>query len=111
MPIRLCLIALLGCSVFSGCGRIPRGLIYTDYIEPFCQNARGKELGEQTVSGATKGVEIPLTRLNLSAEWNSRAIGDVAKQNGITTIYGCDIRREYYVLGIWRKDELLVYGN
>ena len=97
--------------LLTGCGRFPRGLLYTDYIEPLCQNIRGKELGEKIVAGSTKGIEIPLTRLNLSTEWSSRAIGDVAKKHGIETVNGCDIRREYYVLGIWRREELLVYGN
>lgn len=95
----------------AGCGRFPRGLLYTDYIEPLCQDARGTRLGNTTTSGATKGVEVPLVRVNLSAEWDTRAIGEIARLQGLSTIYGCDIRREFYLLGLWRRDEVIVYGE
>lgn len=95
----------------GGCGIIPRGLLYTDTIQPLCRDARGTGLGTKVASLATKAVEIPTTKIDLSAEWSSRAIGDIATRNGMTTVYGCDLRREYYVLGVWRRDEVIVYGE
>lgn len=107
----LTLLILLSVSALSGCSLIPRGLLYSDYKEPLCHDARGTTLGETIDPGSTKSVQIPLTQINLGAEWDTRAIGDIAKKHGIATVYGCDMRREFYLLGIWRRDEVIVYGN
>lgn len=103
--------ALIFFLVLSGCSRIPRGLLYTDIVEPLCTDARGSTLGSRSARGDTKTIEIPLTQLNLSAEWDSRAIGDAAKKAGLNTIHSCDLRREYYIIGIWRRERVLVYGE
>jgi hypothetical protein len=95
----------------AGCGRISRGLLYTDQIRPLCVDFRGTGLGERTSSGATKVIDLPLTRVDLSLHWDSRAIGDIARAHGIETVYGCDLRTESYLLGLWRRDEVLVYGD
>lgn len=95
----------------SGCGTISRGLLYTNTVQPLCKDARGTILGTKKGSGNSKRVEIPTTRIDLSAEWDSRAIGDIAKKHGITTVYSCDSRRRSYVLGLWRSDEVIIYGD
>jgi hypothetical protein len=103
-PSALLLVAL------SGCGLIPRGLLYTDTIQPLCKDMRSTGLGDRVGKGDTKQITLPTTRVDLSAEWDSRAIGDIARQNGISTVYGCDSRRQSYVLGIWTQDEVIIYG-
>ena len=95
----------------SGCGLVPRGLLYTDTIQPLCRDMRGTGLGERTEKGNSKQLKIPITRLDLSAEWDSRAIGDIARLSGMSTVYGCDSRRQSYVLGIWAQDEVIIYGQ
>ena len=94
-----------------GCGLVSRGLLYTDTVQPLCRDLRGTILGDKVASGSSKRVEIPTTRIDVSAEWDSRAIGDIARKAGISTVYGCDGRRQSYVLGIWRKDEVIIYGE
>jgi hypothetical protein len=27
------------------------------------------------------------------------------------TVYGCDSRRQSFLLGLWRKDEVIIYGE
>ena len=61
--------------------------------------------------GGTYKVEIPVTRIDMSAEWNSRAIGEVAKRQGIETVYFCDQRTLSILGGIYRKREIIVYGK
>lgn len=88
-----------------------RGLLYTDTIQPLCTDLRGTKLGTKEASGSSKKIEIPITRIDVSAEWNSRAIGDIARSHGISTVYGCDSRRQSYALGIWRKNAVIIYGD
>jgi hypothetical protein len=105
------------CSIFflsvvcSGCGVISRGLLYTDTVQPLCKDLRGTTLGNKKGYGSSKRVEIPTTRIDLAAEWDSRAIRDIAKRHGISIVHGCDSRRQSYVLGLWRKDEVIIYGE
>jgi hypothetical protein len=95
----------------TGCGVVSRGLLYTDTIQPLCVDARGTALGTKSASGSSKRLEIPTTRIDLTAEWDSRAIGDIAREHGIRTVYGCDSRRQSILLGIWRRDEVIIYGD
>jgi hypothetical protein len=98
-------------TAFSGCGVVSRGLLYTDTMQPLCRDLRGTDLGSKVGSGSSKRVEIPTTQIDLTAEWDSRAIGDIARNHGITTVHGCDSRRQSYVLGLWRRDEVIIYGE
>ncbi len=109
----ICSALLISFLIISlgGCGVISRGLLYTDTIQPLCKDMRGTPLGSKQGTGSSKRVEIPTTQVDLAAEWDTRAIGDIAKRYGITTVYGCDTRRQSYVLGIWRKDEVIIYGE
>ena len=102
---------VLSVVLSSGCGFINRGLLYTDTMQPLCLDARGTTLGTRTASGSSKRVEIPTTRIDISAEWDTRAIGDIAKAHGIKTVYGCDSRRRSYVLGLFRTDDVIIYGE
>ena len=107
----LLFLPLLLLTFFCGCGIISRGIIYTDTIQPLCKDLRGSELEDQVSKGSSKKVEIPFTRIDLSAEWSSRAIGDLAKANGIDVINSCDSRRFSVLAGIWRQDEVIIYGR
>jgi hypothetical protein len=62
-------------------------------------------------SGSSKRVEIPTTRVDIGAEWDSRAIGDIAKEHGISVVHSCESRRQSVLFGIWRRDEVIIYGE
>lgn len=98
------------CASLSACG-LTRGILYTDTTQPLCVDARGTGLGTREARSSSKRVQIPTTRLDLTAEWDTRAIGDIARQHGITTVYSCDSRRESILLGLWRRDEVIIYGE
>ena len=61
--------------------------------------------------GASYRAKIPTSNFDLTAEWSSRAIGDVAKRNGIETIYFCDLKLVSVLGGIFRKEQIIVYGD
>jgi hypothetical protein len=105
------LFVLLVSVWLTGCGFLNRGLLYTDITQPLCKDARGVALGRLSAAGSSKRIEIPTTRVDFTAEWDSRAIGDIAKEHGINQVNYCDWRRESYVLGIWRRDEVIIYGD
>ena len=104
-------IAVLVALLSSGCGIISRGVIYTDTVQPLCKDVRGTTLGSTESRGSSKRIEIPTTRVDIGAEWDSRAIGDIAQKHGMKTLYGCDSRRQSFLFGLWRRDEVIVYGD
>ncbi len=87
------------------------GIIYTDVVRPFCTDLRGTTLGTKIERGGSHRVDIPTTRIDITAEWNSSAIGDIAKRNGISTVYSCDLRTLSVLSGLYRKEEIIVYGD
>lgn len=97
--------------VASGCAFPARGFVYTDTVQPLCQDLRGTILGSKSADGSSKRIQIPTTRFDITAEWDTRAIGDIAKENGISTVYGCDSRIQSLLMGLWRKDTVIVYGE
>jgi hypothetical protein len=94
-----------------GCAFPARGLVYTDTVQPLCQDLRGTTLGSKSADGSSKRIQIPTTRFDITAEWDSRAIGDIAKEHGISTVNGCDSRIQSLLMGLWRKDTVIVYGE
>ena len=104
--VRVFLASLLVLS--SACSR---GLIYTDSISPKCKDLRGTTLGTQSVRGGSFRVAIPTSRVNLTSEWSSTAIGEVAKNYGIKTVHSCDLRTLSVLAGIFRKEEIIIYGD
>lgn len=105
------LLAVTVVMLASGCGVISRGIIYTDTTQPLCTDARGTILGDLTSRGSSKRLQIPTTRVDIGAEWDSRAIGDIAREHGIKTVYACDSRRQSVLFGLWRRDEVIIYGE
>lgn len=105
------ILTIVAAVVLSGCGVISRGLIYTDTTQPLCTDARGTNLGGVSGKGSSKRIEIPTTKVDIGAEWDSRAIGDIAKAHGITTVNACESRRQSVLLGLWRRDEVIIFGD
>lgn len=105
------LLAIPLVLMLSGCGVITRGMIYTDTTQPLCKDARGTILGDNASRGSSKRLQIPTTRVDFSAEWDSRAIGDIAREHGMMTVYSCDSRRQSVLFGLWRRDEVIIYGE
>ena len=72
---------------------------------------RNTKLGSKVAKGSSYRAKIPTTRIDLTAEWSSRAIGDIAKKNNIETIYFCDQKIVSVLGGIFRKEQVIVYGD
>lgn len=108
MEIKFFLASVLIVFFCAGCSP---GLLYTDIVRPECKDLRGTTLGERRAEGGTKKLEIPTGDVDITFSWDSRAIGDIAKQNGIKVVHGCD-KREFSILaGIWKEESIIIYGR
>lgn len=114
-------IFISGCSVATGIRiRLPSvpqtpmaslisrplvGVVYTHTIRPLDVNAN------QTPVGLTKSSsDIKYFNYYLNVMWDSNAIGEIAKENGIRNIYYADLET-VSILRIWTQYTVHVYGN
>jgi len=68
-------------------------------------------VGNKSVAISSKQFKEPVSGLGLSAEWNSRAIGDAAKRFGLTKINFADMHTFSLFGGIWKKQTVHVWGE
>lgn len=100
---------LIGLALFC-CGCSP-GFIYTNVTVPVATNMDNTPRGTKVATLDSKQLKEPITRFNLSAEWDSRAIGDAARQAGLSTIYYADMKTISVLGGVWRQKTIRVWGE
>jgi len=105
MAIRLLALLIL-CSSCTA-----RGYLYTSVVKPYCKDMRSTKVGTKTGKGAFYQVKIPTSNFDLTTQWNSKAIGDIARANNIETIYFCDQKLVSVLGGIYKKEQIIVYGD
>ena len=93
---------------FSGCAV---GLLYTDKIEPLSKNMNLTPVGEREGQSTTRSLGVPLSPVDLSATWNSRALADAAKNAGLSEFYYADLHSVSIFLGLWQSREVILYGK
>lgn len=90
--------------VFPGCS--PFGLIYTHTVKPLDINMdQTKNLTEHDW-GDIKNFSYSL----VNVMWDSNAIGDIAKEHGMETVYFADIE-SLRILMVWNQYWVRVYGK
>lgn len=106
-PVRRTAILVLAAVMlfsFSGCGL---GLIYTCRIEPYDLDLSETPVVMTANKGDTKQIRYSI----IGARWDSNAIGEIAKANGIETVYFADIEKLSVLLGIWSQRWIIIYGE
>lgn len=88
------------------------GLIYTKIKIPFSKklNRTPNELVIDAQGTVTR-LQEPFSGYGVYAEFDSNAIGDIARKNGLKTVYFADHESFSVLLGIWRYDRIIVYGE
>jgi hypothetical protein len=97
-PAAALLLLLNGCVT---------GLIYTHVVEPLDLNARETSIVPESQAGDIKQMQYSI----VDVRWDSNAIGDIAKREGIETVYFADMETFSLVLGIWRQRTVHIYGR
>lgn len=116
--ITVCLTALAAASLISGCamgyrgtmdGAAPiasRGLLYTHTLQPLTIDMHQTGFVNTDKTGDIKHVGFHWA----SVAWDSAAIGDIAKKNGLHEIYFADLE-VLNVLMVWHQYTVHVYGK
>ncbi len=88
------------------------GGIYSHTVEPLTFNPAPTELqlGEKEGRGRINQFQYPLTSA-ISVRLGKNGLGDVAKAQGIGTIYYADIERWSAAFGLWSMEVVHIYGR
>ena len=97
-------LLLAGCSngVLFGSG------LYAHTVEPLTFNRNATEIDRSMLHA---NGDINHIQFRLSILWGTNGIGDVARKNGIETVYYADIEKLRVLFGIWQEDIVHVYGR
>lgn len=113
----LACLAALAALLSAGCGAVVSnghavlvGAVYTRVKHPLTSNLDRTPTAEAAGSGKIIRIKEPVSGYGIYAEFNSNAIGEVARRHGLKTLYYADIER-VSILGIWRHDEITLCGK
>ncbi len=109
-----CLLFFLllgGCSYYDRfVGGAPTGRVFTNIRVPYTLDLDNTPVTNIHANGLIIHIEEPVSGYGLYTEFNSNAIGDIAKKHGLTKVYFADIEI-FDVLGIWHHERLHIYGE
>ncbi len=101
---RLTVLAILGLAcALNSC---VSGRVYTHITVPLDVNLNDTPVFNKTASrGDTKRI-----RYYVDIEWDSNAIGDIAKRAGLTEVHYADLET-LSIAGIWTQRFVIIYGQ
>jgi len=94
--------------LICGCSR---GFLYTDMTSPLTTDMDRTKVATKSTELRSDEIKIPLPRGGISTAWNSRALGDAARQGGLKSILYADEHTFSVLGGIWRRRTITVYGE
>jgi len=107
----LFILLLGGCSSLGGfLGGAPSGRIFTHTRVPYTTDLDNTPVTNIHANGLIIHIEEPVSGYGFYAEFNSNALGDIAKKHGLTKLYFADIEI-FDVLGVWHHEKIHLYGE
>ncbi len=101
--------------LLAGCGSLGTvysfrgvGLLYTHTVHPL---SRHREPATVVRTAAASGNMKEIEFRYVSVQWDDKAIGEIARKGGIETIHYADLETKSYLLGIWKRHTVRVYGT
>ena len=101
--MRIATLTLIAVLLVSGC---MSGVIYTHTWQPLTVDMDRTRVVSTGGSGDIKHIAIYMA----SVAWDSAAIGDIAKKQGLHELYFADLET-FSVLRIWNQYTVHVYGQ
>ena len=90
------------------------GLLYTNVVRQHSKDYNNTPIGSKICSSSAYAIRIPLlpaTRQRVQAQWDTNEIKDIAQEAGITRIHFTDLRTQEFLLGTFRRQTIIIYGD
>ncbi|HSH13636.1 MAG TPA: hypothetical protein VLA15_07800 [Desulfurivibrionaceae bacterium] len=110
------LLALLGALLLiSGCSglgtTIAQGNLYTKVIRPYSTDFRNSPVGSKRCVLDEHQLREPVSGYGVSVEWSTDRILAGAQAAGISRISYTEMESMSFLLGIYRRQRLIIYGD
>jgi len=79
--------------------------------KPYTTDLHNTKITDMEGFGTIFHIQEPISGYNIYIEFNSNAIGDIAKKHGLTKVYFADIEIFEVLGGIWQHKRLHIYGE
>ena len=100
---------LLFFPLFGGCSSL-KGMVFTHIRKPYTIDLHNTPVTNIHANGIIIHIEEPVSGYGFYTEFNSNAIGDIAKKHGLKKFYFADLET-FSILGIWKHEKLHIYGE
>jgi len=110
--VRFLMLTAILMVCLAGCGTGPLvGLVYTRVKLPLTRDLKAAPMPAQP-PGSKHTIEIkePFTGFGMYARVNSNALGDIARQNGMTQLYFAD-QEVFSILGVYKTNRVIIHGE
>lgn len=110
--VRFLMLTAILMVCLAGCGTGPLvGLVYTRVKLPLTRDLKAAPMPAQP-PGSKHTIEIkePFTGFGMYARVNSNALGDIARQNGMTQLYFAD-QEVFSILGVYKTHRVILHGE
>jgi hypothetical protein len=101
--IRFALVAAALAFLLSGCGV---GIIYTHTRQPLSLDMHRTTIVQTEKAGDIRHIQVGWA----GVAWDSAALGDIAKKNGMNELYFADLET-LRVLTVWNQYIVHLYGK
>ncbi|MCU0726864.1 MAG: hypothetical protein MUE73_13920 [Planctomycetes bacterium] len=111
--LALLLLALLASGCIAPLGTGPRsltGLVFTLHTIPLTEDLDDDAVVVVHRNSDTRQIREPISGAGLSATWHTNALGDIAREHGLTHLDYADIET-LSVLGIWTQETVHLFGR
>ena len=95
----------------TGCG-----LLYTNVVQPHSGDFDNTPIGSKQCTMNAFAVRVPLLavsleRTRIAAQWDTKKINTVLEKAGMTKMYYTDIKTQEFLLGTFRRQTVIIYGD
>lgn len=114
MAIRY-IFPLMALLVLSGCSGIGssslQGNIYTNVVQPYSTDFRDSPVGSRRCVLDEYQFREPVSGYGVSVEWTAGRVLAAARQAGISRISYTEMQTLSILMGIYRRQRLIIYGD
>jgi hypothetical protein len=100
---------VLAATVCAGCS--PPSLLFTRIVEPYSANFTDTTVGNKICRVTDHQVRVPVSGQSITALWSMDHIRRALDDAGITRISYVDRETLSFLRGIYRRRELIIYGE
>lgn len=102
---------ILGLCCLLACGCMLRGGLYSSVTRPLTKEFSDTPVGSRRCVIKSHRIREPITRVGVSAEWDSRIINAALRDAGITNVHFADQHTTAYFFNLYRRREIIFYGD